>query len=112
ATGFELSKCSDERAAIRATVGSAGGEDVVNARAALLNNAARAAADNRPGRDTLIFWMGGSDSISTPLVEFPVEIRQPMPEEGARFAVWEVEATRSSSKNMGSPNENANNDPS
>ena len=92
--GFEVSKCADDRAAIRASIGSSGGQDVVNARAALLTQAARAAQENGSGRDTLIFWSGETESIESPLVEFPAESGQPPPEEGARFAVWCVEAAR------------------
>jgi hypothetical protein len=90
--GFARSVITDEAAAIRATVGSAGGEDAVKARAAALMQAVRAAVAAQ--RDTLIFWTGSGASFE-PLIELTSEKGEKPAEEGARFAVWSAEAKSS-----------------
>jgi hypothetical protein len=87
-SGFTRSLLTDEAAAIRATVGSSGGEDAVKARAAALMQAVRVAVAAQ--RDTLIFWTATGSSFE-PLIEFASENGEKPAEEGARFAVWSVE---------------------
>jgi len=78
----------DTTAAIRNSIGIEGGPAALKARAAALDWAIRSAGNE--GRDTLIFWASGREANSAPLVEFTSE----PPEEGARFAVWSLEAAR------------------
>ena len=100
--GFVRSTINDEPAAIRATIGSAGGQDVVKARAAALMQAVRAAVDSQ--RETLIFWTApGSSDEFEPLIEFTTDSgdsgsssssSEKPAEEGARFVLWTTQAHR------------------
>ena len=91
--GFAIAAITDEVAAIRATVGSAGGEDAVKARSAALLQAIRSAGAAQ--HDTLIFWSGAGAAFE-PLIELSAENGEKPAEEGARFALWSVECAASS----------------
>ncbi len=97
--GFVSSAVSDEPAAIRATVGSSGGQEVIKARAAALMQAVKVAVETQ--RDTLIFWSGGGEDFE-PLIEFTNDAgnsgssasSDKPAEEGARFVLWSTQARR------------------
>jgi hypothetical protein len=85
---FETRKFDDSTAAMRNTIGIEGGPAALKARATVLDWAIRSAGNE--GKDTLIFWASGRDVSGQALVEFTSE----PPEEGAKFAIWSLEAVR------------------
>jgi hypothetical protein len=87
---FTARDFDDTTSAICSSIGTEGGPAAVKARAAVLDWAIRSAKES--GRDTLVFWTSEREAGGSSLVEFASE----PPEEGARFAVWSLEAGRQS----------------